>query len=155
MLCKESWQLYDYLGRWWRWLLLAAVIGALAGTGFHSIQDHLPGGFEATASILIENPVSRDRPPPPVSVNLSSETWPSEQTAVAALALSVGRIVDYSKAPVQVQNIELYPRLTGSLWWKTAALGSAISSLLVIGWSYIWEDCRAFVQHRRQMEAHL
>ena len=102
---KESWQLYDYLRRWWRCLLLAPLFGALAGIGYFSDQDHPTSGYHATATILIENPQSQGRLPPPVSVNFSSSTWPTEQAAVADIAISVRRIVGYSKAPVLVQTL--------------------------------------------------
>ena len=143
--------MYGYLGRWWRWLLLAAVFGALAGVIYYSVQNHPAGGHTATATILIENPLSHDRQPPPVSVEFSSGTWPTEQAAVADIAVGVGRVVGYSQAPVLVQDIKLSQSIARSPWWKAAVLGSVISSLLVIGWIYIWEDRKAFSQHRRQM----
>ena len=136
-------------------MLLAAAFGALAGVVYYSIQDHPAGGFEATASILIENPLSRDRQPPPVSLELSSEPWPTEQAAVADIAIGVGRIVGYSKAPVLVQDVRVHQGIAASPWWKAAVLGSALSSLLVIGSIYIWEDRKAFFQHHRQMRANI
>ena len=149
---KESWQLYDYLRRWWCWLLLAFVFGALDGVGYYSIQQH-PVGFKATATVSIENPVSQEQGSPPVSVYFSSDLWPTQEAAVADIAISVGRIVDYSEAPVQVQDVRLYRRAAGAPLWKAAVLGSVIGSLLVIGWIYIWEDRRAFFQHLRRMGA--
>ena len=145
---KESWRLYDYLRRWWRWLLLAPVFGVIDGVGYHSMQQH-PVVFKATATVSIENPVSQGQQTPPVWANFNSDTWPTEQMAVADVVIGVDRIVGYPKAPVQVKDVRLGRAAAGSPWWKAAVLGSAISSLLVIGSIYILEDGRAYLQHRR------
>lgn len=152
---KESWLLYDYVRRCWLWLLMASLFGALAGISYYSVQKHpVVDGYTATAEVAIENPVSRKGNSPSVSVNLSTSAWPTEQAAVADIAIKVGRIVGYSEAPVivrQVKLVNLDKSKSGVTWWKAVVLGSFIGSLLVMGWLYIWEDARAFHQHRRQM----
>lgn len=148
---KESWLLYDYLRRWWPWLLLVAVFGALAGLGFYSTQVHRTQ-YTATATVAIENPVSKSETPPVVSVSVRSTSQPTQEAAVAEVTAKLALIASYAEAPVSVRDSEISRRI-GSHWWKSAVLGGVTAVLLVIGGIYVWEDARSYQRHRRQVGA--
>lgn len=149
---RDLWLIYDYLGRWWPWLLLAPTLGALAGLAYFSTQVH-HDRFVATADVVIGGPEPEFGAPPEILVTIKSDLKPTQEEAAADLASRVELIANFTKGPASVRGAVIRQFPGGSPWWKAVTLGSVIFTFLVFAGIYVLEDTRTYLGHRRQIGA--
>ena len=139
---KETWLYYDFLRRWWLLLILGPGLGALAGLGYFLQQDR-PPEFKATASFSI--PAEEHR------FNVVSDVASTERAAVESLVTLANTFEQWTGRRFGIRVVQMERRYE-AVWWRPTALGGVIGALLAVAVSLMWQDTRAYVRHRQQME---
>lgn len=140
-----AWQLYEYIGRWWRFLLLGLIVGALGGLVFFMMQNS-PLSYRAVAEISVKDP-GRDGFEIALPISMSSGDHPTPEMANQQLESRSAILLNATPYGFRIGNRYIQKNEPDDLW-KAMVLGSLIGGLLMIGAIYAWDDVRAYRQRR-------
>lgn len=151
MVMTESWQLYSYLQRWWRLLLICSALGVLVAylvneptvyaneyyaTGTVAILD------DKSAFELVSSKPKRGHPESRIS--FTSGPASSMEEAEALTEAKFSQLSQLAGTPVERRGIVIDERPLGTwAWWKGTTLGAVIGFLAAIGLVYVWNDFKA------------
>ena len=150
---KESWLYYDYLRRWWLFLLLGPVLGGLAGLGYY-LQQYTPVEFIATGVFSTPNQIyTFDPGERPINrlgyyFTVSSPIKSTETAAVESLITLAYKLETETGRRFEIQNTKMEQRME-TVWWKLVVLGSTSGAVLALASVFVLEDARNYLRYRQ------